>query len=209
MPWGDGYNRVCKQRTGNVAGWGTCRKPVPRNEGVFMSDFRSSKEASLRRFLRSAVRQSSMTLSQKEVATPLLNLWLQHRNGRKGIIHPGRERLAKTAQVSVRTVAITLRILRDAGVLKVHARPHGEGQRPTEYTMDLVALIAFCGAAIPKWIEGELTKIENEKPPTENEKRTLRSRKLHTTGVQKMHTAITTASIVKNGLKCDGVLVHG
>jgi hypothetical protein len=158
-----------------------------------MSEFRKSVEASLRRYLRSAVRQSAMSRAQKDVTMGLLNLWLHHRHGRKGYIHPGRERLARNAKVSVRTVAGTLKALRDAGVLKVRKYGHGEGQNPTEYTMNTLALITFCGGDLPAWVAAELVEVNNKKGPSENEKRTLRNRKLHTTSVQKVHTVLDDA----------------
>jgi hypothetical protein len=145
-----------------------------------------------------------MTPGQKSVVIQILNLWLHHRNGVNGIIHPGRERLAKVGRVSVRTVAATLKMLRDASVLKVTARPYGEGQKPTEYTMNTISLLVLCGAELPKWIEGELTEMQNEKHPKENKKRTLRSRKLHTTGVQKLHTVLIDVSIDEPEVKHAG-----
>lgn len=155
-----------------------------------MSDFRKSREASWRRYLRSAVRQSAMTRAQKDVTLGVLNLWLHHRNGPKAVIHPGRERLAKDAKVSVRTVAATLKALRDAGVLKARKHAHGEGQKPTEYTMNTLALIVHCGGELPEWVAAELVQVANKTTPAENEKRTLRTRKLHATGVQKLHTVL-------------------
>jgi hypothetical protein len=155
-----------------------------------MSDFRKSREASWRRYLRSAVRQSAMSRAQKDVTMGVLNLWLHHRNGLKGVIHPGRERLAKGAKVSVRTVASTLKALRDAGVLKASKHAYGEGQKPTEYTMNTLALIVHCGGELPEWVAAELVQVANKPTPGENEKRTLRNGKLHTTGVQKLHTVL-------------------
>ena len=161
-----------------------------------MAEFKASREGAWRRFLRRAVLQSDMTRTQKAVAIPILNLWLHHRNGTKGRIHPGRERLAKEAKASIRTVASTLKILRDAGVIKVRARPNGEGQKPTEYTLNTIALIVFCGADLPKWIEGELIEQKPNLRSKQNSAGMLLYRKLHTTGVQKLHTVLSDASVV-------------
>ena len=131
--------------------------------------------------LRQAIADSGLTRGQKAVTTKIVDLWLHHRNGPKGYIHPGREKLAKTAKVSIRTVATTLAELRAAGVLKVVARPKGEGQRPTEYRLSTRKLLHLCGVDEPEWMAGELTevvcKLDEELHTT-----------LHTTGVQKLHT---------------------
>ena len=124
-----------------------------------MVEFRSSIEGAWRRYLRSAVRHSAMTPGQKAVTTAILNLWLHHRNGPKGYIHPGRAKIAKAAKVTEKTVSRTMAVLRTAGVLRVRRRLHGEGQHPTEYTMGLVPMLELCGAEIPEWTEGELTEI--------------------------------------------------
>lgn len=122
----------------------------------------------------------------------VLNLWLHHRNGPKGVIHPGREKLARIAKTSVRTVAGTLGMLRNAGVLTVVARPNGEGQRPTEYTMSLSALCDLCGVERPKQADGDLVEITP--PPAKwcAISGSLVHTTLHTTRVQELHTVITT-----------------
>lgn len=129
-----------------------------------MSQYRASIEASWRRYLRSAVRQSAMTRGQKSVTVAILNMWLHHRNGLKGYIHPGRAKIAKSANVTEKTVSRTMAVLRTSGVLCVRRRLHGEGQRPTEYTMMLGPMLELCGAEFPEWARGELVEMHNEKP---------------------------------------------
>lgn len=162
-------------------------------------DFRKSAEFARRLMLRQAINKSQMTRSQKAIVTALLNLWLHHRNGKHGYIHPGREKIAKTVRASVRTVARAFKELRVGGVLIVHGRPNGEGQSPTEYTMDLVALLLFCGAKIPKWAEGTLVPITPSED-IENEKRSANWHakevcQCHARPGQKWHTVLSDASI--------------
>ena len=122
--------------------------------------FKNSAEAAFRKLVREVIRNSDMTKGEKAVTLAFVNLWFHHRNGPKGHIHPGREKLAKTAQVSVRTVASTLDLLRQAGVIVAIGRLHGEGQRPTQYKVRIGALFGFCGADVPEWIEGALTPVK-------------------------------------------------
>lgn len=127
-----------------------------------MIKFESSIEASWRRYLRSSVRLSAMTQGQKSVTLALLNLWLHHRKGSKGYIHPGRAKIAKKTKLTEKTVSRTMAVLRTAGVLQVRRRLHGEGQRPTEYTMDMLSMLELCGAEIPEWTPGRLVELRNE-----------------------------------------------
>jgi hypothetical protein len=120
--------------------------------------FKSTLEASFRRVVRDVIRDSYMSKGEQAVTLAVVNLWFHHRNGPKGHIHPGRERLAKTAKVSVRTVAATLAKLREGGVLIVVGRPRGEGQKPTQYKVRLTEIFRFCGADLPEWMEGDLTR---------------------------------------------------
>jgi DNA-binding transcriptional ArsR family regulator len=121
------------------------------------ASFKASQEAAFRRVVREVIRDSYMSKGEQAVTLAVVNLWLHHRNGPKGHIHPGRERLARSAKVSVRTVASTLAKLREGGVLIVVARPRGEGQKPTQYRVNLIEIFRFCGADLPAWMEGNLT----------------------------------------------------
>lgn len=124
-----------------------------------MSEFRDTPESALRRLVRLVIRKSPLTKSEQAVTLAVVNLWFHHRNGPKGYIHPGRERLAKSARVSVRTVASTLARLRDGGALVVVGRPKGEGQKPTEYRIDVSALLVICGTDLPTVMSGRLVPM--------------------------------------------------
>ena len=125
-------------------------------------DFKAGIEAAWRRYLRAAVRQSGLTLGQKAVTVKVLDLWLHHRNGPKGYIHPGRAKIAKAAKVTEKTVSRTFKELRDFGVLRPVARLRGEGQKPTEYRMSTIALLELCCAEVPDWVAGELVEVAGQ-----------------------------------------------
>lgn len=168
-----------------------------------MVQFQNTLEASWRRYLRSAVRLSAMTKGQKEVTIALLNLWLQHRKGPKGYIHPGRIKIAKKAGFTEKTVSRTMAVLRTAGVLCVRRRLHGEGRRPTEYTMDLLSLLELCGAEIPEWTPGVLVQIRNNAPANDAEMSHHSWTKCPTTGETKCPTATTSRMTPKTSPSAD------
>jgi hypothetical protein len=157
----------------------------------FMSNFHKSPHAAERRFFREAVKKSPLTRAQKDILAAVANLWLHHRNGPRGVIHPGREKLARITKTSVRTVASTLGMLRNAGVLTAVARPNGEGQRPTEYTMSLSAMCDLCGVEMPKHAAGELVELPQMQPKWCAISGPVVHTTLHTTMGQKLHTVIT------------------
>jgi len=140
-----------------------------------MSDFKDSREDKHRRLVRSKIRKGPLTKSQRDVTLALVNHWFHHKGGAKGYVHPGRKKLAKKAGTSVRTVASTLAILRDWGVLKVVAHLHGLHGNATEYLVDEYALIAFCDEVSAKQIARLATNgVQN----------------CTGAGVQKLHTVI-------------------
>ena len=127
-----------------------------------MKKFKDGDEYFLRHIVRAGVRKSAMTRCERDVTIVLLNLWLHHRNGPTKVIRPGRERVAKKSGSSVRTVASVMAKLRKAGVIKAVAYAKG-GNNATRYTMDLIALMEFCGCVLPEAAPGELVRV-----PTEN-----------------------------------------
>lgn len=178
-----------------------------------MGKFQSSVEGAWRRYLRSAVRLSAMTQGQKAVTVALLNLWLHHRNGPKGYIHPGRAKLAKASRMTEKTVSRTLALLRTAGVLCVRKRLRGEGQRPTEYTFRVIPMLELCGAEIPEWNEGELVGVRiewlTEKAKVVGQMSHHSSTKCPTTGETKCPTDTTSAPMGKMSERPMGGFHHG
>ena len=118
-----------------------------------MTAFVNSQEAAFRRIVRDAIRKSSLTKSEQAVVTAVVNLWFHHKAS--GVMHPGREKIAKRACVSIKTVTRTLAKMADAGCLVVVSHQNG-GRAATRYRLRIVPLLALCGARIPEWISGEI-----------------------------------------------------
>lgn len=132
--------------------------------------FTDSQTASIQRMTRSGIRKSEMlSKGERDVILALVNHWFHHRGKDGGRISPGRKKLAKVADVSIRTVASTLAMLRDAEVITVVARPNGEGQKPTIYTLDLRMLWAFLGMDLPEVKEGVLVPLTGVQNCTPND----------------------------------------
>lgn len=117
--------------------------------------FRDSAASAFQRLVRTTIRKSGLTKGQQAVTLAVVNLWFHHKSGPGAVIYPGREKLAKKADVSVRTVATTLDMLRAAGVLRVVSHPKG-GRAATRYRVRVTPLLILCGADLPDWMEGEL-----------------------------------------------------
>ena len=131
-----------------------------RGDGVKYND---SLSASFARFVRSAVQKSHLTKSERQVTLMIVNLWFYHKSG-EGVIYPGREKIAKKLRVSVRTVASTLAILREAGALKVVSHLKGGGRAATRYKLKFVPLLLLCGCDLPDWMQTELRPILHDLP---------------------------------------------
>lgn len=111
--------------------------------------FRNSAEAQFQRAVRHAVRMCpDLTKSERDVTLALFNHWVHHRA--KGPIHPGRQRIAKKADVTVKTVSRCFAMLRAAGVLTPVKNLRGGYGSATRYRFDLVALMVLVGC---DWID--------------------------------------------------------
>ena len=142
--------RRCKIfRRGSV-----CQVPAS-TKGQILSDYKDSADYAFKRMVRAAIRKSEMTKSDRDITLAIVDLWFFHKNGRKKYIHPGRRKLAKKAKVTIITVARCLAKLRAAGILTVIKNPRGEGQKPTQYTVNIHALLVFCGC---DWLDEYLSK---------------------------------------------------
>lgn len=108
------------------------------------ADFADSQEASFRRLIRDAIRKGPFTKSERDVTLAFVNHWFHHRNGSKRVIHPGRDKLAKKAGVTIKTVSRCLDVLRHYGAIEATACLHGLHGKATEYTVDVVRLLALC-----------------------------------------------------------------
>lgn len=106
--------------------------------------FKDSQEASFRRIIRQTIRKGPFTKSEREVVLAFINHWFYHRKSTKGVVHPGRKKLAKRADVSIATVKRTLAMLRDYGVISAKAHLEGLHGNATEYTVCTIALTELC-----------------------------------------------------------------
>jgi len=106
--------------------------------------FKDSQEASFRRIIRQTIRKGPFTKSEREVVLAFINHWFHHRKSTKGVVHPGRKKLAKRANVSIATVKRTLAMLRDYGVISAKAHLEGLHGNATEYTVCTIALTELC-----------------------------------------------------------------
>lgn len=109
-----------------------------------MSDFKNSQEAAFRRVIRDMIKRGPFTKSERDVVLAFFNHWFVHRNGEKGFVHPGRKKLAKRAQVTIKTVSRTLAMLRDNHAIQPVGHLNGLHGNATEYTVSIEALRLLC-----------------------------------------------------------------
>lgn len=117
-----------------------------QSNSVHRKAFRDTQEATFRRVQRENVRKSNLTRTEKEVVLAFLNHWFVHRQ--KGAVHPGRKKIAKKANASMRIVNYTLSMLREFQVIEAVAFErgnNGEGfGKATEYILDTSKLVGLC-----------------------------------------------------------------
>lgn len=92
-----------------------------------------------RRYIRELIEKSDYPRSQRAVMRALIDHWFHHR-AKGGVVHPGREKLAKKARCSLRTVATVLSLLREKKIIIAVSDLRGHGQKATHYRVDLGAL---------------------------------------------------------------------
>lgn len=110
---------------------------------VVSVDFKKSREAERQRYARSVIRKAKremLTKSERDVLLVVVNLWFYHKCGRDGFIHPGRNKIAKRADVSVVTVARALARLRAYGFVDAVDYAKG-GRKATRYFVDLDCIL--------------------------------------------------------------------
>lgn len=111
---------------------------------VSAHQFKDSQEAAFRRSVRRDIHRGPFTKSERAVVLAFFNHWFQHRKKAGGVVHPGRKKLAKRAEVSIRTVASVLDLLRKHHVIQATAHLNGLHGNATEYTVCTVALSILC-----------------------------------------------------------------
>lgn len=111
--------------------------------------FKDSQEAALRRFIRSIIKTApDLTKTDRLVTLAVMNHFFHHKS-KKEPIHPGRKKIAKAANCSIRMVASTFAKLRAAGVLIDDGYLKGGYGRATRYHVNTRALIVLCGCDLP------------------------------------------------------------
>jgi hypothetical protein len=123
--------------------------PKDKREHSAKKSFEDSQEAAFRRLVRQSVRKGPFTKGERDVVLAFVNHWMHHRKKSGGVVHPGREKLAKRAGVSVRTVASVLEMLRQSGAIEAVAHLHGLYGNATEYTVSTVHLFELCAGKKP------------------------------------------------------------
>lgn len=121
-----------------------------RQSGGQAPDFRKGQEASFRRLVREVIRKGPFTKSERDVTLALVDQWFHHKGGPKPYIHPGREKLAKRAGCTVKTVSRTLGKLSAAGIAEPLSHAKGGRGKATTYRINLIALLAYCGC---NWLD--------------------------------------------------------
>lgn len=105
--------------------------------------FKDSQEAAFRRVVRDTIRRTAFSKADRDVTLALVNHWFVHRHSPKGVVHPGRDKLARKAGVSIKTVSRCLDMLRHFGVLTAVAHLEGLHGKATEYQVSIPALMGL------------------------------------------------------------------
>lgn len=98
----------------------------------------------MRRLVRDAIRKGPLTKSQRDVTLAVMNHWFHHKS-KRAPIHPGREKLAAKAGVTVKTVSRTLAMLRSANVIVPVGGIRGGFHSATKYRVQIGPLMTLCG----------------------------------------------------------------
>jgi len=110
-----------------------------------MADKAKADKGRLRAALRK-VDRDILTEKQIAVTMKMLNLWLHHKSGKKGYIHPSRDFVCKAARCVPMTVSRTFAVLRAAGILIPVSGIKGGQAFATRYRFNVMAMLRFVGA---------------------------------------------------------------
>lgn len=131
--------------------------------------WRDGEAASFRRLIRDAVRKGPFTRAERDITLATVNHWIYHASHGAQYMHPGRAKIGKKAQASEASVKRLFSRLRRASVLWAQAHIRGGRGKATEYTVDLIALLKFCGCEIPEAAEGYLQRLSGGHKPGQKE----------------------------------------
>lgn len=113
-------------------------------------------------YTRRIIRKSDFTRAEKDVLIKLIGLWFYHRNGRKGFIHPGRDKLAKAAKASDKTVQRALSVFRDLDFIKAMRYAKGGTGCATQYLVNIRTIWDFIDPENVQMMPGELVLIRRQ-----------------------------------------------
>lgn len=139
-----------------------------------ITKFKDSQEAAFRRIVRDAVRKAEFTKSERDVTLALVNFWFHHKGNGKPI-HPGREKLAARAGVTIKTVSRVLSMLRAAQVLRPVSNLNGGFKTATKYAVSIPHLMTLCGC---DWMDQFMRGAMRNVPVAESEMSRLRRDKM-------------------------------
>ena len=111
------------------------------NGNVHQVDVQERAKAE-RIYARKVIARSAFTPSERAILTTIVNQWLHHRHGPKRYIHPGREKLAKSAGVKVKTVSRALTKFRAKGFIIDIGNLKGGAGCATRYVVNLSVIWA-------------------------------------------------------------------
>lgn len=113
----------------------------------------------MRRLVRDAIRKGPFTKHERDVTLAFFNHWLHHRS-KSEIVHPGRQKLAKSAKTTEKTVSRTLGKLRAAWVIDPVSNLRGGHNTATRYRVNLAALFTLCGFDwVDQLVRGRLPNV--------------------------------------------------
>jgi len=119
-------------------------------------------------YLRKIIRRNkdkAFTNSEIKCLIAIVNLWLYHRNGTKGFIHPGCPRIAKKVKVCRKTVSRSLECLRDLGIISPIKHMKGGCGKATQYVVDVAAIVDAFDPSDVTSAPGELTLLSGTFEP--------------------------------------------
>lgn len=125
-----------------------------RPQRIFSNSEDHQNRQSFRRLLK---KTKAFNHNERVVAEAILNMWFHNWNT-AGFIYPGREKLAKQTNLSVRTIASYLKKFREIGFILAIRHAKG-GRNSTRYIVDLEALHEFL-CPPPVVVNGDLQEIE-------------------------------------------------
>lgn len=133
--------------------------------GPNTGNFADSQAMLWHRFVRKSIKGAPITRAQRDVLVSVFNFWVHHQGKGNALVYPGREKLARRAKVTIKTVSRSLALFRERDVLTVVSHPKGGWGTATHYALNLDALLMLCGHSLPVVKGGELELLSCQNVP--------------------------------------------